>query len=129
MTQLQTMSDQELNRKLAELMGYTVRTYRNGRQVLIGPNLRIVSEKECFPAQVWDDAPEYCTDHAASLEVQEKAIEVSGVDYARNLVRLKSEPSDSRVLEHYPYGIVTVALTASPRERAEAAYMILQAGK
>jgi hypothetical protein len=120
MTQVQEWSNAELNRKLAELMGYTVRTYRNGKSVLIGPNLRIVSAKECFPDEVWEDAPDYCTDPAASLEVQTAAIKVS-IRYVDTLVEVMKPENMA-----YSRACVAELLNATPRERAEAAYITLQ---
>ncbi|WP_405113663.1 hypothetical protein MHH28_07790 [Paenibacillus sp. FSL K6-1217] len=133
MTQVQTMTNPELNRALAELMGYTVRTYRNGKSVLIGPNLRIVSAKECFPAEVWEDAPNYCTDPAASLEVQTAAIADNKLVYLNTLLSMVNpfediESAYGGELKVVGYTIdgTSALLTASPRERAEAAYITLQ---
>jgi hypothetical protein len=136
MTQVKDKTDQQLNRGLAELMGYKVHTYRNGKSVLIGPNLRIVSEKECFPAEVWADAPDYCSDPAASLEVQAKAIVDNKLIYLNALLSLVSPGEDIQFglggsMEVVGYNIdgTSAMLTASPRERAEAAYITLSISK
>jgi hypothetical protein len=124
--QVQTLSNQELNRALAELMGYTVKELplgHNGRQLyaLVTPSgrQRIAS---LSIESAYLDAPFYCTDPAASLEVEKKAIEVDDVDYFTNLLTIKEVLSSPSLLDVYN----AIALATS-RERAEAAYMTLQA--
>ncbi|WP_339317947.1 hypothetical protein [Paenibacillus sp. FSL R10-2734] len=127
MTQVKDMTDQQLNRALAGLMGYSVST--EGRYFNLsrsnGDSVGIYTREE----SAWTFVPDYCSDHAESQEVESRAIELVGVRYAETLVELISKPSDRRRLEHHPWGIITVALTASPRERAEAAYITLQGAK
>ncbi|MEK4880159.1 MULTISPECIES: hypothetical protein [Paenibacillus] len=93
---VQEMSDRDLNLALAELMDY--------------PKNRFV--------------PNYCTDPAASLEVQTKAIEVDHEGYLLNLM-------DAVYGGYVAASSDRIAglLTASPRERAEAAYITLQGAK
>lgn len=57
----------------------------------------------------------------ADLEVQAKAIEVDAREYVRNLQELKWECSFSGISMKKAAEL----LTASPRERAEAAYITL----
>lgn len=116
MTQLQTMSDQKLNLKLAELTGWT--NFREGGHGIIWATP---------PDDRWTNTlPNYCTDPAASLEVQAKALEVDAAAYIQHL-DFRVIPSGCR--EQWGYDEVKLLLTANPRERAEAAYMTLQAGK
>lgn len=93
MIMVKEMSDRDLNIALAELMDY--------------PKNRFV--------------PNYCTDPAASLEVQTKAIEINPREYVRNLQELKWECSFSGISMKR----IADLLTATPRERAEAAYITL----
>ncbi|WP_405169452.1 hypothetical protein [Paenibacillus sp. FSL H3-0286] len=128
MTQIQ-LTDQQLNRALAELMGYTVKELpigSNGRQLyaLVTPIGRqrmaaLTIDNAFF------DAPDYCTDPAASLEVQAKAIEVDSVGYVRNLEIAKWK----KIMAPLARKEVSVLLNASPRERAEAAYITLSISK
>ncbi|WP_157261158.1 hypothetical protein [Paenibacillus wynnii] len=81
----------------------------------------------------WLDAPWFTGDPVASLEVQIKAIEVDARKFALCLyvVRVKTKtgvnikPSDIANWPHLSINIVADLLTATPRERAEAAYMVL----
>lgn len=73
---------------------------------------------------VWDYAPDYCTDPAASLEVQTKAIEVNEANYFSQLLSLKGIPTSHSILDAF-----RAIACANPRERAEAAYMTIQAVK
>lgn len=112
MTQLQTMSDQELNRKLAELIGYTLSN--------VQVNDTIISTEIDGEYHLHSFDP--CKDPAASLEVQAKAIEVDEPEYFTQLLALKG------VLDNYSlFAALNAVALASPRERAEAAYMTLQA--
>ncbi len=63
--------------------------------------------------------PDYCKDTAASLEVQAKAIEIDDDLYVRELGRVRGE----RYAEYYKTSSIAKILNASPRERAEAAYL------
>ncbi|MDH6427246.1 MULTISPECIES: hypothetical protein [unclassified Paenibacillus] len=75
--------------------------------------------------EAWADVPNYCNDPAASLEVQAKAIEVDSVGYVRNLEIAKWK----KIMAPLARKEVSVLLNASPRERAEAAYITLQGAK
>ncbi|WP_339245851.1 hypothetical protein NST58_01630 [Paenibacillus sp. FSL R10-2796] len=104
MTQVNDKTDQQLNRALAELMGINIPKGTMGYLMFAD-------------SKVW-----YCTDPAASLEVQAKAIEVDAQKYVRALQDTKYAESAANL------GLIRVSglLTASPRERAEAAYITLQ---
>lgn len=138
MTRVQ-MTDQQLNRALAELMGYTVSDLdpewwkSKHYWVLKEPTEERQSIGRDTEDEAWEDAPDYCNDPAASLEVQAKAIEVDGIFYLHNLSDtvepdvLGYEQEDELIaytLEH-----TVKLLTASPRERAEAAYITLKGDK
>lgn len=94
MTQTKEMSDRDLNLALAELMNY--------------PKSRFV--------------PNYCTDAAASLEVQTAAIAKDTQKYINNLALIRLE----MCIRLFTAVDVAVLILASPRERAEAAYITLQ---
>lgn len=111
MTQLQAMTNPELNRELAELMGWTEFKYDPyGGVWAVAPDDR------------WTNSlPEYCTDAAASLEVQTAACDQDRVLYMINLAKVQGWNAG---------GIISLTeasrlATATPRERAEAAYMTL----
>ncbi|MEE4561580.1 hypothetical protein [Paenibacillus polymyxa] len=124
------MTDQQLNRELAELMGYIVtegehdlwpewyELKKNG----------VVQSGDLYKDWAWDNAPDYCSDTAASLEVQTAAIKANDRQYAINLAkRLEWDGDDLEYSDNdvFSYTGVTVFMLASPRERAEAAYMTL----
>jgi hypothetical protein len=94
---VQEMSDRDLNLALAELMDY--------------PKNRFV--------------PNYCTDPAASLEVQKAAMKANPALYCDTLDRLVNpkfcEGKGEYWHETEVYGLIDVR----PRERAEAAYITL----
>ncbi|OMD66030.1 hypothetical protein BSK62_13260 [Paenibacillus odorifer] len=133
MTQVKDKTDQQLNRALAELMGYTV--YHYDKDVaercyfeLTAPDGYpeiVFGGERITELEAWADVPNYCNDPAASLEVQAKAIEVDGVGYIRNLEIAKWK----KIMAPLARKEVSVLLTASPRERAEAAYISLQGAK
>ncbi|MEK4355167.1 hypothetical protein MKX41_30730 [Paenibacillus sp. FSL R5-0475] len=131
MTQVQ-MTDQQLNRELAELMGYEISVFEQKPTHPFPFNLvrgnwsaRMYRKTE---DEAWLDAPTYCTDPAASLEVQAKALELNYKAYIDHLdefvntdeLTICSEPS---------YRAIASLLLASPRERAEAAYVTIQGEK
>ncbi|MEK4139624.1 hypothetical protein NST48_01515 [Paenibacillus sp. FSL M7-0547] len=127
------MTDQQLNRALAELMGYTVRL-KGSCYWLVNPT----GEESANPFGrnseeiAWTWVPDYCTDPAASLELQAKAIEVDARMYAINLAERLTWDSDGYPLVYddndlFSYTGVANFLLSSPRERAEAAYITLQA--
>jgi len=123
MTQVKDKTDQQLNRALAELMGYTIKSLpigENGRKLyaLVTP-----SGRERLSTYTIDsaylDAPDYCNDPSASLEVQAKALEVNHKGYILQLgERTRRGRSDLDEM-------FKDMLNASPRERAEAAYITL----
>ncbi|WP_340398006.1 hypothetical protein NST50_14010 [Paenibacillus sp. FSL E2-0202] len=125
MTQVQ-MTDHQLNRALAELKGYTVYHYDKDvpercYYLLVDPTGDYSTIERPTEAIAWLDAPWFTGDPAASLEVQAKAIEVDAQKYVRALQDTKYAESAANL------GLIRVSglLTASPRERAEAAYITL----
>lgn len=122
------MTDQQLNRALAELMGYTVYhredlgldCYRLTDPLGIAVQGFFNGQRDT-EAEAWLDIPHFCSDPAASLEVQAKAIEVDYFNYFTNLLTLKGVLLSPSILDAYK----AIAL-ASPRERAEAAYITLK---
>jgi hypothetical protein len=108
MTQVKDKTDQQLNLALAELMGYTVDKRRPGR-VLKGNMSSLPTD--------------YCNDPAASLEVQAKALDLNTAAYIHHL-DFRVIPSGCR--DKWGYDEVKALLNASPRERAEAAYITMQ---
>ncbi|MGZ0043415.1 hypothetical protein [Paenibacillus ottowii] len=120
----QDMTDKQLNRWLAEYLGYTISEYKDKWGWLICPNGDNVHES-LFPLdELWGFVPDYCTDPAASLEVQAVAINKDEEGYIRNWLLNKYGKS---VMAYTAVSIRTAAEIAnsSPRERAEAAYMTL----
>ncbi|MEK5417056.1 hypothetical protein [Paenibacillus sp. FSL L8-0708] len=123
MTQVKEWSNQQLNRALAELMGWTdFKEDGHGGMWATAPDF------------LWTNKmPDYCTDPAASLEVQAKAKEVDAKMYVWNLSIVKwkdaVEPEEIDGWESINLEDIGDLLTASPRERAEAAYMTLQGAK
>jgi len=133
MTQVKDKTDQQLNRALAELMGY--RVYHYDKDVLGRCYFELTDPEGCSEIvfggerntelEAWADVPNYCNDPAASLEVQAKALELNYKAYIDHLdefvntdeLTICSEPS---------YRAIASLLLASPRERAEAAYITLQ---
>lgn len=93
MTQKKEMSDRDLNLALAELMNY--------------PKSRFV--------------PNYCTDAAASLEVQTAAYSKNPIQFMRNIAEVQGWNAGARI------SIEEAGQLANPtlRERAEAAYITL----
>ena len=122
MTQVKKWSNQELNRKLAVLMGYTIEWSKTQERwsLLLGRKIRATSSGTV--ELIWSYAPDYCTDPDASLEVQAKAIGVDENVYFTKLLTLKGVILSPSLLDTY----CAIAL-ATPRQRAEAAYMTLQA--
>lgn len=135
MTQIpQDMPDQQLNRELALLCGHEEITERedvmirrqrndyegNGVVVLYGDHY-IVRANGKYGR--WDP----CTDPAASLEVQAAAMSKDDVTYIRNLVDITCG-IESGIIADTMIGmrIIPKLLSATPRERAEAAWMTLR---
>ncbi|MEK4263657.1 hypothetical protein [Paenibacillus sp. FSL L8-0499] len=124
MTQVQ-MTDQQLNRALAELMGYSV---NDMNWMGLHQLLKYGSEVSRLPSEdhAWADAPDYCNDPAASLEVQTAAMKRNPAVYCDNLDRIVNpkfcEGKGEYWHETEVYGLIDVR----PRERAEAAYITLR---
>lgn len=128
MTQVKEMTNTELNRKLAELMGFTEERYEGFVRVLRN------GEVVCawLPDEGYTNAfmPDYCSSPAASLEVQAAAIKIDARLYAINLAKRLTWEGDGDSLGYgdkdlFSYTGVSNFLLASPRERAEAAWMTL----
>lgn len=115
MTQLQTMSDEKLDFALADQLGW-VNAWDGIRLVWLD------GKTNEFRRKVTDWHPS--TDAADSLEVQAKAIEVDHEGYLLNLMDAVYGGYVAASSER-----IAGLLTASPRERAEAAYMTLQADR
>lgn len=107
MTQVQAMTNQQLNMELALLMGYTKDKRYPGR-VTRGNTVTMPND--------------YCNYPAASLEVEKRAIEVDYKAYLKNMQMLRWNRSSSRLSLWDAANL----MLASPRERAEAAYITLQ---
>ncbi|MET1174393.1 hypothetical protein [Paenibacillus amylolyticus] len=67
------------------------------------------------------DEPCYSYEPAASMEIQEKAIKINPELYVRSLGEIVS----GWAAEKYKWSTVANLLTATPRQRAEAAYITL----
>lgn len=113
--QVKDMTDQQLNRALAELMA---------EKFVPGYNFMIYNPNG--PGAV--PVPKYCTDPAASQEVQAAACKLNKVRYIRNLLVVKGVGSVEEVIRWSGVEIELAAdiATATNRERAEAAYMTLR---
>ncbi|MEC0233714.1 hypothetical protein P4H71_05005 [Paenibacillus kribbensis] len=100
------MTDQQLNMQLEILLGAKEDRHRKGNVI-----------KGTYSTSPKD----YCTDPAASLEVQAKAIEVGAVKYMAHLVYCTGH--------NYHDGLTMDTardmLLATSRQRAEAAYITL----
>lgn len=129
MTQAKEWSNQELNRKLAELMGYTIYHYdkdyeANCYYMLVDPEGDYSGIERPTEGAAWLDAPWYVGDPAASLEVQTAAIAKDKEAYIRNWLFCKYGKS----ITYYTSVSLPVAAEiadSKPRERAEAAYITL----
>lgn len=104
------MTNEQLNIALDVLLGAKVDRGRPGNVI-----------KGNYSASPTD----YCTDPAASLEVQAKALMTAGKEYTKCLTKILTDSFEIEVPENDPYWIATLVLTATPRQRAEAAYMTL----
>ncbi|MCP3810043.1 hypothetical protein NLX78_22750 [Paenibacillus sp. Lou8.1] len=118
------MTDQQINRWLAEYMGYTISEYKDKWGWLMCPNGDNVHES-LFPLdELWGFVPDYCNNPAASLEVQAAAIELDRVAYVNNLYEACYE---FKRVKDSVWDEINIAflLNASPCQRAEAAYLTL----
>ncbi|KWX79939.1 hypothetical protein [Paenibacillus jilunlii] len=117
MTQVQTMTNPELNQALAVLMGWKAGGDPNKKRDFVW----WIDENRFRLPENWDP----CTDPAASLEVQAKAIEVNYELYVDQLsIVVYGEENYNRASNWNEWDISRL-LIASPRERAEAAYITL----
>ncbi|WP_342409846.1 hypothetical protein [Paenibacillus sp. FSL R10-2778] len=124
MTQVKDMIDEKLDFALAEQLGW-VNAWDGIRLLWVD------GKTNEFRRKVTDWHPS--TDPAASLEVQTKAIEVDAKMYVWNLSIVKwkdaVEPEDIDGWESINLEDIGDLLTATPRERAEAAYITLQGAR
>lgn len=110
MTQVKEMSNAELNRALAVELGCQVEEHSGTIFFFtICPNGK----------RLYHQLPDYAGDVAASLEVQTAAIKADYKSYILNLTEIVG--SQHPTLDLY----ISALLTATPRERAEAAYITL----
>lgn len=130
MTQIQKWGNVELNRALAEKMGYSVTT--NQGYWLKKPDGTMYANPFSKNTEeiAWSWAPDYVGDPAASLKVQAAAYAASPEWYLHYLAMRTNKEDLS--LDEFPdsfevFGpeLVGPMITAEPRERAEAAYMVL----
>jgi hypothetical protein len=122
MTQVKDMIDEKLDFALADQLGW-VNAWDGVRLVWLD------GKTNEFRRKVTDWHPS--TDPAASLEVEKVAIEHDFDAYVQNLAIVKwGEPDDdiedTAVWNKTMRYSIAELLTASPRERAEAAYITLQ---
>ncbi|MEK4058736.1 MULTISPECIES: hypothetical protein [Paenibacillus] len=139
MTQIQTMTNPELNRALAELMGCKVVKVSEGEfayelQDSSGHCINTDGRGWESEQYAWAGASDYCTDPAASLEVQSAAIAKDADAYVQNLAIVKwgqpdEDVEDTAVWNKTMRYSIAELLTARPRERAEAAYITMQGVK
>ncbi|OME55582.1 hypothetical protein BSK59_14005 [Paenibacillus odorifer] len=125
MTQVKDKTHQQLNRALAELMGWTkIQILESDRIWARKPEDEWSSD---VPDYHWSDyVPDYCNDPAASLEVQAKAIEVDAQGYLYNLATVVNGYEAADIWEDDE---IISMLKATSRERAEAAYITLSISK
>ncbi|RGL39135.1 hypothetical protein DXC69_03860 [Paenibacillus polymyxa] len=124
------MTDQQLNRALAELMGGKVVQTHDAKEgggaplyQLVAPGFKGRFERKPEDAWIW--YPDFCIDPATSLEVQARALMTAGKEYTKCLTKILTDSFEIEVPENDPYWIATLVLTATPRQRAEASYMTL----
>ncbi|MEK3717947.1 hypothetical protein [Paenibacillus sp. FSL R7-0333] len=132
MTQVKEWSNQELNRRLAELMGYTVIDFSYADDPDNYDYFKVVNEAgEQFgedrdsEEEAWDEVPNYSGNAAASLEVQTAAIVKDPENFMRNLVAVRWDRQDAAEMKELSLVGAADLHLASPRERAEAAYITL----
>lgn len=125
MTQVQTMTNPELNRALAELMGYTVEIGPVTRLWRLMKDGKIKATSGESEELMWSYTPDYCSDPAASLEVQTAACKVDGERYIWELAIIQGWVGGKIISRKEGVRIAT----ATDRERAEAAYITLQTSK
>ncbi|MEO3947659.1 hypothetical protein [Gorillibacterium sp. CAU 1737] len=128
---MKVKTDAELNRELSVLLGYEV-IERKGQFYLFDP-FSLVIAKSGVESLLWTEIPDYCNDETAAREVQKAAIAKDLLGYVLNLSIKTKAPKyfldwDTSGLDGYFFNANAVAmmLTATPRQRAEAAYMVLK---
>ncbi|ETT55213.1 MULTISPECIES: hypothetical protein [Paenibacillus] len=127
MKRVQTMINQQLNRALAELMGWT--------NIQIVETERIWARKpddgwsKELPDHQWSDyVPDYAGEPAASQEIQTAACAKNKTLYIGNLSYIMLGKS-CLYLDAVSLELAADFCNASPRERAEAAYITLQGAR
>ncbi|MFD1776676.1 hypothetical protein [Paenibacillus rhizophilus] len=115
MTQVQDMTDQQLNNEISHMMMKSL-GWKLVRED--GPWIRPNGSYSTGRFR------NYCTDHAASLEVQAAAIEKNSNEFVIALDRIIN-PNQQQ--HEFTEDEIAALLTASPRERAMAAYQVLKA--
>ncbi|OAB36996.1 hypothetical protein PMSD_09980 [Paenibacillus macquariensis subsp. defensor] len=126
MTQLQ-MTEQQLNRALTEIQGYSVRKTGEhpDRYRMVNPNGQEFGIFQLTEGLVWNEyAFPYCSDPSASLEVQAKAIEVDADEYVGNLNSVMCEDMSNDA--YWTNEDIAILLQATPRQRSEAAYLTIK---
>lgn len=130
MTKLQEWNNAELNRALAEKMGYSVTTDKGYWLKKPDGTMFVDPFSKNKEEIAWSWAPDYAGDPAASLKVQAAAYAASPEWYLYYLA-IRTNKEDLS-LDEYPdpfevFGpeLVGPMVTAEPRERAEVAYMVL----
>ncbi|WP_339316901.1 hypothetical protein [Paenibacillus sp. FSL R10-2734] len=120
MTQVKDMTDQQLNVSLAKMCGYEI--YAEEFSVKYEVVVRYESPSSFKGLKFFIP----CNDAADSLEVEAKALDQNAAAYIHHL-DFRVIPSGCR--DKWGYDEVKALLTASPRERAEAAYITLSSVK
>lgn len=133
MTQVQAMSDPELNRALAVLMGAKVVQTHNAAEGGGAPWYRLQGggcrgRYERIANDTWKHVPDYCTDPAASLEVQAAACKINKAAFIGNLSYVLLGKSCA-YLEAVSLELAADFCMATPLQRAEAAYMTIQGAR
>lgn len=126
MTQVKEWSNAELNRALAELMGYTVIQSHDAKEgggaplyQLTGPGFKGRYDRK--PENTWKSVPNWSSDPAASLEVQTAAMKIDAIGFIKALQTVKWGTYHT-ISNH---GEIADLFSATLRERAEAAYITL----
>jgi hypothetical protein len=81
-----------------------------------------------WPGRLPGPVPKYCTDPSASLEVQTAAIARDRDEFLNNLTGVAAGyyPKSINWDIEWENDVIALLLTATPRQRAEAAYMTLK---
>ncbi|MNW28146.1 hypothetical protein D3C74_49610 [compost metagenome] len=118
------MTDKKLNRAISELLGFHIEHLNGYYYLCLGKRIVELTGYQYADEDIWDNAPEYCTDLDDSMRVQAKAIEVDRVAYVNNLYETCYE---FKRVKDSAWDEINIAflLNASPRQRAEAAYVTL----